>query len=41
VVTVDIYSADHSPDEAPLYQKRARGDLMRVADVPGSAPVVA
>ena len=40
-VTVDIYSADHSPDEAPLYQKRARGDLMRVADVPGSAPVVA
>jgi hypothetical protein len=39
VATVDIYPADHSPDEPVLYQKRASGDLMRVADVPlGSAP---
>jgi hypothetical protein len=42
VATVDIYSADHSADESPLYHKRASGDLMRVADVPlGSAPAVA
>lgn len=42
VATVDIYPADHSPDEPPLYQKRASGDLMRVADVPlGSGPAVA
>jgi hypothetical protein len=42
VVTVDIYSADHSPEEPSLYQKRASGDLLRVADVPlGSAPAVA
>jgi hypothetical protein len=42
VVTVDIYPADHSPGEPPLYQKHASGDLMRVADVPlGSAPAVA
>ena len=42
VATVDIYRADHSADEPPLYQKRASGDLMRVADVPlGSAPAVA
>jgi hypothetical protein len=42
VVTVDIYPAAHSPEESPLYQKRASGDLMRVADVPlGSAPVMA
>jgi hypothetical protein len=42
VATVDIYAADHSPDEPPLYHKRASGDLMRVADVPlGSAPAVA
>jgi hypothetical protein len=42
VATVDIYPADHSPDEPPLYQRRASGDLMRVADVPlGSAPAVA
>ncbi len=42
VATVGIYPADHSPDEPPLYQKRASGDLMRVADVPlGSAPAVA
>ena len=42
VVTVDIYPADHSPEEPPLYQKRASGDLMRVVDVPlGSAPAMA
>jgi hypothetical protein len=42
VATVDIYPADHSPDEPVLYQKRASGDLMRVADVPlGSARAVA
>lgn len=42
VVTVDIYPADHSPQEPPLYQKRASGDLMRVADAGlGPAPVVA
>jgi hypothetical protein len=42
VATVDIYPADHSPGEPSLYQKRASGDLMRVADVPpGSAPAVA
>lgn len=44
-VTVDIYPADHSADSAeepPLYQKRARGDLVRVVDVPlGSASTVA
>jgi hypothetical protein len=42
VATVDIYPADHPPDEPSLYQKRASGDFMRVADVPlGSAPAVA
>jgi hypothetical protein len=42
VATVDIYPADHSPEEPPLYQKCAYGDLMRVADVPlSSAPAVA
>jgi hypothetical protein len=42
VATVDIYPADHSPDEAPLYQKRVSGDLMRVVDVPpASAPAMA
>jgi hypothetical protein len=41
-VTVDIYPADHSPEELPLYQRRASGDLMRVVDVPlGSAPAMA
>jgi hypothetical protein len=41
VVTVDIYPADHSAEEPPLYRKRASGDLMRVADAPlGSAPTV-
>jgi hypothetical protein len=32
--TVHIYSADHTLDEPPVYQKRASGDLMRVIDVP-------
>jgi hypothetical protein len=42
VATVDIYPAEHSPEDASLYQKRASGDLMRIADVPlGSAPAVA
>ncbi len=42
VATVEIYSADHSPEEPPLTQMRASGDLMRVADTPlGSAPAVA
>lgn len=42
VVTVDIYPADHSPEEHPLYQKRASGDLMRVVDLPlSSAPAMA
>jgi hypothetical protein len=42
VVTVDIYLADHSPEEPPLYHMRASGDLMRVADAPlWSAPAVA
>jgi hypothetical protein len=42
VVTVEIYPADHSPEEPPFYRKRASGDLMRVADAPpGSAPAVA
>jgi hypothetical protein len=42
VVTVDIYPADHSPEEPPLYRKRASGDLMQIADAPlGSAPATA
>jgi len=42
VATVEIYPADHSPGEPPLYRMRASGDLMRVADTPlGSAPAVA
>lgn len=42
VATVEIYSADHSPEEPPLYRMHATGDLMRVADTPlGSAPAVA
>jgi len=42
VVTVDIYPADHSPEEPPLYRKRASGDLMQVADAPlASAPALA
>jgi hypothetical protein len=34
VATVDIYPADHSPEEPSLYQKRASGDLMRVVGIP-------
>ncbi len=42
VVTVDIYPADHSPEDPPLYRKRASGDLMQIADAPlGSAAAVA
>lgn len=42
VATVEIYPADHSPEEPPLYRMRASGDLMRVADTPlGSVPAVA
>lgn len=42
VAAVDIYPADHSPEEPPLCQKHASGDLMRVVDVPlGSAPAMA
>jgi predicted flap endonuclease-1-like 5' DNA nuclease len=42
VVAVDIYPADHSQEEPPLYQKRASGDLMRVVDVSlGSATAMA
>ncbi len=42
VAAVEIYPADHSPEEPPLYRMRASGDLMRVADTPlGSAPAVA
>ena len=42
LVTVEIYPADHSPEEPPLYRMRASGDLMRVADTPmGSAAAVA
>ena len=42
VVVVDIYPADHSPEEPPLYQKRASGDLMQVAADPlESGPAVA
>ena len=42
LATVEIYSADHSPEEPPLYRMRASGDLMRVADTPpGSAQAVA
>ena len=42
VATVDIYPADHSPEERPVYQKRVSGDLMRVVDVPlGSARAMA
>jgi len=42
VATVDIYPADHSPEERPVYQKGVSGDFMRVVDVPlGSAPAMA
>jgi hypothetical protein len=40
VATVDIYPADHSPEEPSVYHKRAAGDLMRVTDVPPGAPAV-
>ena len=41
LVTVEIYPANHSPEEPPLYRMRASGDLMRVGDTPGSAAAVA
>jgi hypothetical protein len=42
VVTVDIYPANHSPEDPPLSHLRASGDLMRVADAPlRSAPAMA
>jgi hypothetical protein len=42
LVTVEIYPADHSPEEPPLFRMRASGDLMRVADTPpGSAAALA
>jgi hypothetical protein len=42
VTMVDIYPADHSPEDPPIYRMRASGDLMRVADAPlGAAPAVA
>jgi hypothetical protein len=41
VATVDIYPAEHAPEAPALYRKHASGDLLRVADVPGSAPAVA
>jgi len=42
VATVEIYTAGHSPEEAPLYSQGVSGDLMQVADTPlGPAPAVA
>jgi hypothetical protein len=41
VVTVDIYPANHSPDEPRLYSGSASGDLMQVADAPGSPSAAA
>jgi hypothetical protein len=42
VATVDLYPADHSQEEPPIYRMRASGDLMRVAHAPlGSAPAAA
>jgi hypothetical protein len=41
LATVEIYPADHSPEDPPLYRMRAAGDLMRVGDTPGSAADVA
>jgi hypothetical protein len=42
VAAVDIYSAGHSPEGVPVYEKRVAGDLLRVADVPpGSVPAAA
>jgi hypothetical protein len=38
VATVDIYPADHSPEEPPLHSQGISGDLMRVAErVPAGA----
>jgi hypothetical protein len=38
LATVEIYPANHSPEEPPLYRMRASGDFMRVTDTPvGSA----
>jgi hypothetical protein len=34
LATVEIYPANHSPEEPPLYRMRASGDLMRVGDTP-------
>jgi hypothetical protein len=42
VAAVDIYPANHSPEEPPLSRMLASGDLMRVADAPlRSAPAMA
>jgi hypothetical protein len=42
LATVEIYSADHSPEEPPLHRRGVAGDLMLVADSPlKSAPAVA
>ena len=41
VATVDIYPADHSSEERPLYSQGASGDLIQVADASqGSASAV-
>lgn len=34
LATVEIYPADHSPEEPPLYRMRASGDLVRVGNTP-------
>jgi hypothetical protein len=41
LATVEIYPADHSPEEPPLYRMRVSGDLVRVGDTPRSAAAVA
>jgi len=42
VADVDIYPADHSPEEPPLHSQGISGDLMMVADTPpGSTSAVA
>ena len=38
VAIVNIYSAGHTPEGAPVYEKRVAGDLMRVVDVPPGGP---
>jgi helix-hairpin-helix protein len=40
VVTVDIYPADHSPEEPPLYSRGVSGNLVQVANAPQAASVV-